>query len=41
MMMIIDNRLIAFIKQIIVNICAQSKGYLNCWPNLMEVFFYN
>ena len=26
-----------FIKQIIVCICKQNKGYLNCWPQLMEV----
>jgi hypothetical protein len=26
-----------FIKQIILSICKQNKGYLNCWPKLMEV----
>jgi hypothetical protein len=36
-MMNVDSKLIPTIKEMIVKVCKNGGGYMNCWPELMTV----
>ena len=37
----VETKLLPVMMNTVISLCISTKGYINCWPDLMNVFFFN